>query len=85
MADVDAIAKLLEVGFNAVFLWMLWRVYQDFIASINKHHSYLEKLVDKLLVDAEPQTAVRVYPPPPTMPYSSRTPTELAEARAGGD
>lgn len=79
MADVDAIAKLLEVGFNAVFLFLLWRVYQDFMSFIERHITYLERLTERLLPDEdEPPPAVRSYPPP-VMPYSSRVPTELGE------
>lgn len=85
MADVDAITKLLDVGFNAVFLFLLWRVYQDFMRVIERNSSYMEKLVDKLMAEDEiPPPAVRAYPPPP--PYSGRTPTELGEpSRVGGD
>lgn len=79
MADVDAIAKLLEVGFNAVFLFLLWRVYQDFMRVIDRHVSYLERLTERLLPEEDgPPPAVRVYPPPPPF-YSSRVPTELGE------
>lgn len=80
MTDVDAIARLLDVGFNAVFLFLLWRVYQDFMIEVRSHRQYMEKLVDKLL-PVEDLPPVPAYRPPPMNggPYISRTPTSLGE------
>ena len=82
MTDVDAIARLLDVGFNAVLLWMLYTIYRDFQAQVKRHADYLEKLVEQLLPDNEAPT----LPTPPQryqtvpQPYTSRTPTELRDA-----
>lgn len=89
MTDVDAIARLLDVGFNAVFLFLLWRVYQDFMRFMERHITYLEKLTERLLPDDEAPT----LPTPPQryqttqQPYVSRTPTELRDIDRvnGGD
>lgn len=82
MADVDAITRLLELGSNAVFLMLLWRVYQDFMSAVNRHANYLEKLVDRHMEDDEPPPQASRSTAP--LGWSSRTPTELREA-AGAD
>jgi hypothetical protein len=88
MTDMDAIARLLDVGFNAVFLFLLWRVYQDFMKGMERHITYLEKLTERLLPDDEAPT----LPTPPARYQAplvngySRTPTELGEReRQGAD
>lgn len=77
MTDVDAITRLLDLGFNAVLLYMLYTVYRDFQAQVKRHTDYLEKLVDELLPPEEQEPA----PPIQTTPrgWSSRTPTNLNE------
>ena len=75
MADVDAIARLLEVGANAVFLVILWRLYQDFVTDMRFERVYLHKLIERLLPDEEPPSVYR----PSVADMYSRTPTNLGE------
>lgn len=82
MADVDAIAKLIELGVNGVFLMLLWRVYQDFLASVNRHANFLEKLTEQLMPeDEQPQS--QTAQPRSFQAWQPRA-TDIPE-RIGGD
>lgn len=61
MTEVDSIARLLDISFNAVLLFLLWRVYQDFMRFMDRYITYQERLIDRAYAGGEPPPTQQGY------------------------
>lgn len=77
MTDIEAVSRLLEVGMNAVLLFMLYQVWQTHVSQVKSEQEYMRVLV-KFLMDRD---ATLPQPPRPsangTAAWETRAPTNL--------